>query len=244
MTSLAYGSFATPEEFIDSVLALHPQVAAFDCDGTLWFDDSGMKFLYWEIEQGLFSPEVVQSIMRRYDEYLAGRVSEDDMCGEMVQIHRGIAEAEIRDFATRFARANIVPQIFPEMRRLIDSLHAQGTQVWAVSSTNNWVIEAAVNSLSIPPERVLAVRVEIEEGIATDRLGEMTSGPGKAVALKRVLAQPLEVSFGNSIFDLEMLELATTPLPVNPNKDLRKIANDHGWRFYQPAIVKLASPTA
>ena len=208
MTSLAYGSFASPQAFIDAVLALNPRVAAFDCDGTLWFDDSGMKFLYWEIEQGLIPSEVVQAIMGRYDEYLAGKVSEDEMCGEMVQIHRGIEEKKIREFAARFARSNVVPQIFPEMRRLVESLHRRGTDVWAVSSTNNWVIEEAVKSIDIPAQRVLAVRVEIEKGVATDRLGEMTSGPGKARALKRVLTRPLDVSFGNSIFDLEMLELA------------------------------------
>lgn len=243
MTPLAYGSFNSPQEFIDSVLALNPRVAAFDCDGTLWFGDSGMKFLYWEIEQGLLPTEVMQAIMRRYDEYLAGRVSEDDICGEMVQIHRGIEEKKIREFAGRFARSNVVPHIFPEMRSLVDSLHERGAQVWAVSSTNNWVVEEAVRSLAIPAERVLAVRVAIENGIATDRLGEMTSGPGKARALRRALSQALDVSFGNSIFDLEMLELARTPFPVNPNEDLQKIAEQRGWRFYQPAVAKLTSST-
>jgi HAD superfamily hydrolase (TIGR01490 family) len=244
MTSRAYGSFESPQQFIDAVLALNPKVAAFDCDGTLWFDDSGMKFLYWEIEQGFFSTEVTQTIMRRYDEYLAGRVSEDDMCGEMVQIHRGIEEKKIREFAARFAKSNVVPHIFPEMRALIHSLHERGAQVWAVSSTNNWVIEEAVKSLEIPAERVLAVRVEIKNGIATDRLGEMTSGPGKVRALQRVLSRRLDVSFGNSIFDLEMLELAQSPFPVNPSEALQKIADERGWPFYQPAIVKVTSPTA
>ena len=37
MTDLAYGSFNSPQAFIDSVVALNPNVAAFDCDGTLWF---------------------------------------------------------------------------------------------------------------------------------------------------------------------------------------------------------------
>ena len=244
MTSLAYGSFDTPEAFIDTVIALHPRVAAFDCDGTLWFGDSGMNFMYWEIEQGLIPAEVTQGIMRRYDEYLAGRVSEDDMCGEMVQIHRGIEEKKIREVAERFANSSVVPHIFPEMRRLVESLHERGTQVWAVSSTNNWVIEEAVKSLAIPAERVLAVRVEVENGIATDRLGEMTSGPGKARALQRVLSLPLDVSSGNSIFDLEMLELARHPFPVNPNEDLRKIAQERGWPFYQPSIAKLTSANA
>jgi phosphoserine phosphatase len=130
------------------------------------------------------------------------------------------------------------------MRTLIQSLHDRGAQVWAVSSTNNWVIEEAVKSLDIPAERVLAVRVEIENGIATDRLGEMTSGPGKARALQRVLSRRLDISFGNSIFDLEMLELAQSPFPVNPSEALQKICDERGWPFYQPAIVKLTSPTA
>lgn len=241
MTSLAYGSFDSPEAFIDAVLGLRPRVAAFDCDGTLWHDDSGMKFLYWEIEEGLLPTDVSQAILLRYQEYLAGKVSEDEMCGEMVQIHRGIEEPQIREYAARFARWNVIPQIFPEMRNLIEKMHGLGVDVWAVSSTNNWVIEEAVSGLSIPPERVLAVRVDIENGKATDRLGEMTSGPGKARALKRALSRTLDTSFGNSIFDLEMLELAQHPIAINPNPDLLGICEQRGWSFYQPAIVKLTS---
>ncbi|MFL6439717.1 MAG: HAD family hydrolase [Terriglobales bacterium] len=244
MTSLPYGSFNSPADFIDSVLAVNPHVAAFDCDGTLWFGDSGMKFLYWEIEQGLLPSDVVQAIMRRYDEYLAGRVSEDEMCGEMVQIHLGIEESKLRQFAERFATSHVMPHFFPEMETLVEQLRRRGCDIWAVSSTNNWVIEAAVKKVDIPAERVLAVRVEIENGMATDRLGEITSGPGKAHALKRALTRPLDISFGNSVFDLEMLELARHAFPVNPNDDLRKISLDRGWRFYQPAVVKLSSSTA
>jgi HAD superfamily hydrolase (TIGR01490 family) len=244
MTANAYGSFDSPESFIEHVTSLRPQVAAFDCDGTLWFGDAGMKFFYWEIEQGLIPGDVTEKIMRRYDEYLAGRVSEDDMCGEMVQIHSGIPEWKIRDFAARFAKSNVMPHIFPEMATLVEMLRQRGCDIWAVSSTNNWVIEEAVRPLGISADRVLAVRVQIENGIATDRLGEITSGPGKARALRRVLSNTLDVSFGNSIFDVEMLDLARNPFPINPNPDLQKIAEERGWPFYQPAIVKLTSSTA
>ncbi|HWC18317.1 MAG TPA: HAD-IB family phosphatase [Terriglobales bacterium] len=243
MTPRAYGCFDNPESFVNSVVALRPQVAAFDCDGTLWFGDSGMKFLYWEIEEALLPSNVTQAIMRRYDEYLAGRVSEDEMCGEMVQIHRGIPEEKIRAFAARFAKAHVIPHYFPEMELLVERLHQQGCDVWAVSSTNNWVIEESVKKIGIPADRVLAVRVEIENGVATDRLEDITSGPGKARALRKSLTRPLDTSFGNSIFDLEMLELASTPFPVNPNDDLRTIAEQRGWRFYQPQVARLTSST-
>jgi HAD superfamily phosphoserine phosphatase-like hydrolase len=243
MTSLPYGSFASPQAFIDSVLALNPQVAAFDCDGTLWFGDSGMKFLYWEIEQGLLSTEATQSIMRRYDEYLAGRVSEDQMCGEMVQIHAGLEDRKVREFAARFAQVSVMPNFFPEMEDLVEKLRLRGCDVWAVSSTNNWVIEESVKKVGIPADRVLAVRVEIENRIATNKLGEITSGLGKARALQHALAKPLDTSFGNSMFDLEMLELARNPFAVNPNDDLRGVAEARHWRFYQPAPAKLTSST-
>ena len=243
MTSLAYGSFDSPQAFVEYVTALHPAIAAFDCDGTLWFGDAGMKFFYWEIEEGLIPHDVTTQIMARYDEYLAGRVSEDEMCGEMVQIHRGIPEKKIREFAARFAESNVMPHFFPEMERLVEALRRQGCDIWAVSSTNNWVIEEAVKRINISSNRVIAVRVAIENGIATDRLGDITSGAGKARVLKRVLTSPLDVSFGNSIFDLEMLELASNPFAVNPNPDLRQIAEQRGWKFYQPAVAKLTSST-
>ena len=243
MTPLAYGSFNSPEDFVQAVANLRPQVAAFDCDGTLWFGDSGMKFMYWEIEEGLIPSDVTTWLMQRYDEYLAGRVSEDEMCGEMVQIHRGLPEKRIREFAARFAKSNVMPHFFPEMVSLIERLRRQGCDIWAVSSTNNWVIEEAVKVIGIPADRVLAVRVQIENGVATDRLAEITSGPGKAHALQRVLNKSLDVSFGNSIFDLEMLELARNPFPVNANDDLRKIAEERKWRFYQPDVAKLTSST-
>jgi len=244
MSEHNYGSYDSPAAFIDSVLELKPRVAAFDCDGTLWFGDSGMKFLYWEIEEGLLSMETTQAIMRRYDEYLAKRVSEDEMCGEMVQIHRGLPENKIRAFAARFAKSNVMPHFFPEMEFLVEKLRHIGCDVWAVSSTNSWVIEESVKKVGIPADRVLAVRVAIENGVATDHLSEITSGPGKARALREVLKSSLDVSFGNSMFDLDMLELSRHPFAVNPNNDLRKVAEQRGWPFYQPVVAKLTSSTA
>jgi Phosphoserine phosphatase len=244
MSLLSYGSFASPEAFVQLVADLRPRTAAFDCDGTLWFGDSGMDFFYWEIEQGLLPTKVVQAAMERYDGYLAGRVSEDEICGEMVQIHRGLSQDKVANYAERFAKSNVVPHYFPEMANLVRKLQDQGCDIWAVSSTNSWVIEAAVHEVGIPGDRVLAVRGEVENGMITDRLGGITSGPGKAVALKQALNAPPDVSFGNAIFDLEMLELARHPFAINPSADLRRIAEYKGWRVYQPRMAKITSSTA
>ena len=78
-------------DFIQSVLQLKPRLAVFDCDGTLWSGDAGFGFFEWELNRGLVSDDVVRWARARYAEYLAGKVSEDDMCAEMVTINRGLA---------------------------------------------------------------------------------------------------------------------------------------------------------
>ena len=148
-------------EFTDKVLALCPAVAVFDCDGTLWSRDSGYEFMVWSIEQGILSRNSSDWIDSRYRLYLAGEIAESPMCGEMAQIYDGLSESEVRTAAASFFRSRIAGSIFPQMRALTDALAAQGSELWAVSSTNNWVIEEGVRSLHIPPERVRAVRVEV-----------------------------------------------------------------------------------
>jgi HAD superfamily phosphoserine phosphatase-like hydrolase len=237
----SYGSFSSPQAFIESVADLQPRTAAFDCDGTLWFGDSGMKFFYWEIEQGLIPTKVAQAAIAQYDEYLAGRVSEDDICREMVRIHAGLNLEKVVSFAERFAEDNVVPHYFPEMRTLVAKLQSLNCDIWAVSSTNSWVIEAAVQAVGIRSDRVLAVRAEIQNGVITDHIGAITSGPGKALALRSAMSAPPDVSFGNSLFDLEMLALARQAFAINAEPDLLKIAEGKEWPVYRPQLAEIAS---
>src|SRR5437764_1234211 len=99
---------------------------------------------------------VAAAARRRYDECLAGRISEEVICGEMVQIHAGIPESKIVTAAEQFFKIRIAGRIFPEMRELIAQLAKQGCEIWAVSSTNEWVVRAGAASLGIPGQRVLA----------------------------------------------------------------------------------------
>ncbi len=80
---------------IESVMRLSPRLAVFDCDGTLWSGDAGEGFFAWELKRGVVSEEMAARMKARYADYKAGKVYEDDMCGEMVTMHKGLAEAEV-----------------------------------------------------------------------------------------------------------------------------------------------------
>ena len=223
------------QRFADSVLALRPRVAVFDCDGTLWSGDSGADFFYWELERGLIAPEVAQWATARYQDYKAGNVGEDTMCGEMVAINAGSSLQSLQEAAEEFFSSVVEPRIFPEMLRLTRELDSIGCEVWAVSSTNDWVVREGVKRFGIPRRRVLAACVHIEDGQLTDRIIRVPSGPGKATAIAEVVKKPVDVCFGNSIHDVAMLDVARHPFAVNPNPDLEKIAEEKGWQIYWPA---------
>ncbi len=224
--------------FIDSVLRLKPRLAAFDCDGTLWSGDAGEGFFSWELKRGMVSDETVRWARARYADYQAGLVTEDDMCAEMTTINAGLSEDEIRRASEQYFEENIAAQIFPEMKRLVHRLNEAGCEIWAVSSTSEWVIRAAMKHFEIPAERILACEVEFEKGKVTDRLVRVPSGEGKAIAIREVVRRTPDAAFGNSRWDVEMLGLAKHPFAVNPNAALKEIASEHGWPVYLPDGIR------
>jgi phosphoserine phosphatase len=158
------------------------------------------------------------------------------MCGEMVTLHAGMREAVVTGLAKEFFSTTFVAQIFPEMRFLVERLERSGCQIWACSSTNLWVIEAAMEHFGVKRERILAASVQIENGVISDRLIRVPSGPGKPQAIREVLAANPDAAFGNSRWDQDMLEIARHAFAINPNADLEKVAAERGWTIYHPAM--------
>ena len=224
----------TRQEFLDSVLRLAPRVAAFDCDGTLWSGDAGETFFDWEIRTGVVPVEVGLRMRARYAEYKAGKVSEDDMCGEMVTMHAGMPEDVVLHAGSEFMQHHFNGSVFPEMRDLVHKLHDSGCDVWAVSSSNEWVIRAGMKQFGIAEDHILATKVELTDGIVTDRLVRVPSGQGKPKALREVVKKGIDAAFGNSRWDTEMLTTARYAYAVNPNPDLESVARERNWTVYFP----------
>ena len=171
----------------------------------------------------------------RHRAYRAGTVSEVQICGEMVQIYAGLREAELREAAGRYVSEYVMPRVFPEVARLVAALGEQGAELWAVSSTNKWVIVEGVRAFGIPEARVLAAEVAVANGLITSTLVDVPTDEGKAVALRRAGQDRPEVVFGNSIHDLAMLEMAAHAFAINPSPALLRAAVQHGWGWFRPA---------
>ncbi len=222
------------KQFVQLVLALRPSIAVFDCDGTLWSGDAGADFFYWEIERGLVSREVGEWALDRYKQYVAGSVGEEQMCGEMVTLNRGVSHQSLQRAAREFFDEVVSHRIFPELQELTGQLNEQGCELWAVSSTNIWVVEAGAERFGIASDHILAASVHLEHGNASNRLIRVPTDELKAVAIREVIGKPMEAVFGNSVHDQAMLEMAKYPFCVNPNPDLERIARERCWTVYHP----------
>ena len=237
MSTAAKPKTLTTAEFHAAVHALAPTVAVFDCDGTLWSGDAGVGFMRWTVDGGLLSREAIGWLDDRYRAYLRGEVSEVAICGEMVQIYQGLRESEMRSAAAEFFAARIEKNIFPEMQLLVRDLQARGSEIWAVSSTCNWVVEEGMSRFEIPPGRILATRVAVVEGFVTPTLIDVPTDEAKVASLARVgITQP-DAVFGNSIHDAAMLAIARRAFPIDPSPALLARCAQENWPVYFPASV-------
>jgi phosphoserine phosphatase len=224
----------TAKGFEQQVFDCNPKVAVFDCDGTLWGGDAGSGFMTWSMEQGLVSRSTSDWMDTRYRAYLAGKVSELAICGEMVQVYAGLRDEELRAAAAQYVSEFVRGRIFAEMVALVAALRQAGVELWAVSSTNRWVVAEGLRSFAIPEEHILAADVRVAKGIITSEIVDVPTDEAKAVALERVGLPHPDAVFGNSIHDLAMLEIARCAFPVNPSPALLEAAAKRGWGYFRP----------
>jgi len=120
------------------------------------------------------------------------------------------------------------------MRELVRRLQENACEIWVVSSSNEWVIRAGMKHFSVPENRILAAKVELDGATITDRLIRVPSGAGKPQALREIVKKEIDAAFGNSRWDTEMLAMAKCAIAVNPSPDLEVTARERGWRIYFP----------
>jgi phosphoserine phosphatase len=198
----------------------------------------------WSIDTKLISPDQASWLLARHEGYKNKTVNEYDICGDMTTVYRGLPLETLHRAASQFFAEFIEPNIFPELATLIADLQKTGCDIWAVSSTNNWVIEEGARRFNIPASHVLAAHVEIDSnGLVTDNLLHVPTDEDKVVALRSAGISSPDAVFGNSIHDAAMLSIARThnaipgAFPVNPSTDLLTRAAHEHWPVYYPASV-------
>ena len=198
-----------------------------------------MRWTMGEWTGHLLAPAQTAWLKSRYEGYKRGEVSELAICGEMVQVYHGLRTPLCAPPPPSSSAATSSPTSSPRCWNSSPRLQAAGTDIWAVSSTCDWVIEEGVQRFHIPANRVLAARVECANGLATDRLLDVPTDEGKVASLHRVGITAPDAVFGNSVHDAAMLAIAQAErnqrsLCRQSAADLLRRAAADGWPVYFP----------
>jgi HAD superfamily hydrolase (TIGR01490 family) len=146
----------------------------------------------------------------------------------------------VRDIVAETLQEIVVPLVYDEAVRLIEQHHAAGRDVIIVSSSGAEVVEPIGELLGA--DRVIATRMVVDDGRYTGEIAFYAYANGKAAAMRDMAetnGYDLTASFAYSDSDTDrpMLEAVGHPYVVNPDRALRRLAEERDWpvlRFSRP----------
>jgi HAD superfamily hydrolase (TIGR01490 family) len=151
----------------------------------------------------------------------------------MLRLIKGWDRAEVERIVEEALEEVVAPIVYAEALFLIDEHTREGRKVFIVSASPYEVVHPLARYIGV--EDVIATQARVDEnGFYTGEVELHAYGAEKAKAVQAVAMESgidLADSFAysDSITDLPLLELVGNPHVVNPEKDLRTIAEQRGW---------------
>ncbi|MDK1019202.1 MAG: HAD family hydrolase [Actinomycetota bacterium] len=163
---------------------------------------------------------------------------------EMLDLVSGWHKAEIDAIVAQTLAEVIEPLVFAEALFLIDEHTRLGRKVYVVSASPEEFVRPIAKMVGI--DNVIATRIRTDGlGRYVPELERYVMGSGKADAIREVAESDgidLEGSFAytDSYTDMPMLEVVGNPVAVNPEKELREVAEEREWpilEFQRPVSL-------
>lgn len=175
------------------------------------------------------------------------RTSQDAALSFVAGKHR----PELRALAREIADERIVPQVYPDLADLIESHMAAGALTFVTTAAPAELAEIVAHGLGMTGGLGTTAEVDDEERYSGRLTGTVLQGTAKAGAVHaHAMAAGIDLSasvaYSDSINDLPLLELVGCAEVVNPDRQLRKVAQRRGWRVHdvRPAARRPMEPGA
>jgi HAD superfamily hydrolase (TIGR01490 family) len=162
--------------------------------------------------------------------------SRSAFCRFFYRGYRGVEASITTGLARRLFDEVIRPRIHTQALQQIDTHREQGHTIVLLTGSLDFIMQPLAEFIGA--HYLIAARLEERDGRFTGRLMDAPlSESGKAEAVFR-LARAHGIDYRNSFAyadsfsDLNMLECVGNPVAVNPDRRLRALARQRGWRIY------------
>jgi HAD superfamily hydrolase (TIGR01490 family) len=156
---------------------------------------------------------------------------------DMAWLLVGLRPEEGQEMFRWVADQVLVPSLRPDVAEVLRQHQAEGHQVVLVSGAFEELLACVGGRLGV--QHVVGTRLELSRGRYSGRAAKPSCfGDDKVALLTRLLANSgLDVdlsqsfAYGDSIFDVPVLELVGNPVAVYPDRQLWDYALQRGWQI-------------
>ena len=153
-----------------------------------------------------------------------------------LRVLAGYRPQELRELVADAMETVLRPLVYAEPMRLVDEHQRRGEPVYIVSATLQEIVDALAADLGF--DGALGTICEVEDGRYTGRPVRSLHAGAKAEVVRELahdagydLAEC--TAYSDSHTDLPFLEVVGHPVAVNPDRALRRIAAERGWRVLE-----------
>jgi len=230
-----------------SGLPVSPPAAAafFDLDKTIIAGSSALAFSRPFRRQGLITRRA--ALRSGYAQLLimlsgADAATVEALRRRITALCTGWEIAQIRAIVAETLHEIVEPLVYAEATELIAEHRAAGDEVVVLSASGLEVVEPI--AALVGADRCQATRMAIRNGRYTGEIELYLYGERKAQAARDIAAaRGYRLAdcraYSDSITDLPLLEAVGHPTAVNPDRALRRVAEERGW-----PILTFAVPVA
>ena len=211
-----------------------PALAFFDFDRTLTCKDSGELIALRVGLRGLVQPRAGLRFLWKGLLYKFGRVTRAEMQAVGYATYTGAPMATLPATLDTLWDPCIAPDLAPTVLSRLRAHQDRGEPVYVLTASPDYVAAPAVRALGVTA--VLGTTMEVApNGRLTGGIdGPIFEGEEKAGAARRLAAEhgvDLDDcwAYSDSIADLPLLALVGHPVAVQPDRELRAVAEARGW---------------
>ena len=147
--------------------------------------------------------------------------------------YRGMSKEWLAAKAEELFEKEVRPKIYPGAQVLLDSDRQQGFRLVLLSGGLDFALAPAVRHFGF--DDLICNRLVYEDGLANGEVVAPLLAEQEKVAAVHRFCREYNVdtarskAYSDSFSDLPMLEAVGLPSAVNPDRRLRRAANDRGW---------------
>ena len=210
--------------------------AYFDLDKTILATSSTWALGTPMRRSGLISSRALAYGLIAQIPYLlvgAGTQRSSSLMEHLALMSAGISRRDLMEVVEGALTTAIEPAVYAEALDLIEGHRRAGHDVVVVSASISEMVTPIARLVGA--DRAVATHMEVgEDGLFTGRISRSMLHSEKVVALREDAAahgiDPARCwAYSDSISDEPMLSAVGHPVAVNPDRDLRRLAQERGW---------------